>query len=294
LKDDCLNSLKEKIFILAELIKFRITFFVAFSTSAGFILYSRELSFGIVTSSLGVFLLACASSAINHFQERKLDALMNRTKNRPLPAGKISEAQAIIIISVLLVSGFSVLYIFAHVLSVVLGLMAVIWYNVIYTPLKRKTALAVVPGALIGAIPPMIGYVAAGGYLFNIENISLALFFFIWQVPHFWLLLLIYEKDYEQAGFPVLTKQFSLEQLSRITFIWIFALAASCIAIPLFGTGKNWITVVLLLISACWLVIKSSKLLIQHTRINFRFAFKEINTFVLIVVLLISLNKLVL
>lgn len=140
-----LNKLKEKILILAELIKFRITFFVAFSTSAGFILYSRELSGGIVTSSIGVFLLACASSAINHFQERKLDALMNRTKNRPLPSGKISEKQAVIIISVLLLSGFSVLYIFANVLSVFLGLLAVIWYNVIYTPLKRKTALAVVP-----------------------------------------------------------------------------------------------------------------------------------------------------
>lgn len=289
-----MDNLKNKILIFAELIKFKITFFVAFSTTAGFILFSKELSIDIVSASLGVFLLACASSAINHFQERGTDALMNRTKNRPLPSGKISEKQAITIIVSLLISGVAVLYFFANLVAVLLGIFAVIWYNVIYTPLKMKTSLAVVPGALIGAIPPMVGYVSAGGYIFDPENIALALFFFIWQVPHFWLLLLLYEKDYERAGFPVLSKIFSLEQLSRITFTWIFALAASCIAIPFFGSGKSLIIEALLIISACWLVIKSSRLLIKHSeKITFRFAFKEINTFVLIVVLLISINKLV-
>jgi len=289
-----LENFRSKILTLAELIKIKITFFVAFSTTAGYILYSKELSFGIITASLGVFLLACGSSAINHFQERKTDGLMNRTKNRPLPAGKISERQALIVISLLLVGGTIVLYIFTNLVAVILGLTAVVWYNAIYTPLKKKTALAVVPGALIGAIPPMVGYVSAGGYIFDFENISLALFFFIWQVPHFWLLLLLYEKDYERAGFPVLSKSFSIEQLSRITFTWILALAASCIAIPFFGSGKNLIIELLLVFSACWLIIKSSRLLVKHNeKLNFRFAFKEINTFVLIVVLLISINKLV-
>jgi len=289
-----LENLRSKILALAELVKIKITFFVAFSTTAGYILYSKELSFGIITASLGVFLLACGSSAINHFQERKTDGLMNRTKNRPLPAGKISERQALIIICLLLVSGTIVLYVFTNLVAVLLGLTAVVWYNAIYTPLKKKTALAVVPGALIGAIPPMVGYVSAGGYIFNFENISLALFFFIWQVPHFWLLLLLYEKDYERAGFPVLSKSFSIEQLSRITFTWIFALAASCLAIPFFGSGKNLIIELLLVFSACWLIIKSSRLLVKNNeKLNFRFAFKEINTFVLIVVLLISINKLV-
>ncbi len=289
-----MENFRSKILTLAELIKIKITFFVAFSTTAGYILYSKELSFGIITASLGVFLLACGSSAINHFQERKTDGLMNRTKNRPLPAGKISERQALIVISLLLVGGTIVLYIFTNLVAVILGLTAVVWYNAIYTPLKKKTALAVVPGALIGAIPPMVGYVSAGGYIFDFENISLALFFFIWQVPHFWLLLLLYEKDYERAGFPVLSKSFSIEQLSRITFTWILALAASCIAIPFFGSGKNLIIELLLVFSACWLIIKSSRLLVKHNeKLNFRFAFKEINTFVLIVVLLISINKLV-
>ncbi len=289
-----MENFKSKILVLAELIKIKITFFVAFSTTAGFILYSKELSLGIITSSLGVFLLACGSSAINHFQERKTDGLMNRTKNRPLPAGKLSERQALVIIGLLLAGGISVLYIFTNIIAVLLGVTAVIWYNVIYTPLKKKTALAVVPGALIGAIPPMVGYVSAGGYIFNFENISLALFFFIWQVPHFWLLLLLYEKDYERAGFPVLNRIFSPGQLSRITFIWIFAMAASCLAIPFFSSGKNLIIELLLIILAVWLIIKSSRLLIKHPeKLNFRFVFKEINTFVLIVVLLISINKLV-
>ncbi|MCX6149893.1 MAG: protoheme IX farnesyltransferase [Ignavibacteriales bacterium] len=288
-----MNRLKKYINIFIELGKVRITFFVAFSTSAGFILANSRIDLRIFFSSIGVFLLACGSSAINHYQEKRSDGLMDRTKMRPLPSGELKESQAIIFIVSSLATGFIVLYIFTNLTAVGLGVLAVLWYNAFYTPLKKVTALAVVPGALIGSIPPMIGFVSGGGYLFNPEIIALALFFFIWQIPHFWLLLLLYDKDYEKAGFPTLTKLFTTEQLSRITYIWIVALAASCLLIPFFGIVNNLVINIFLVLSGVWLIWKTKSLLVKHSeRITFRFAFREINTFVLVVVLVLTVNKL--
>ena len=247
----------------------------------------------MILPSLGVFILACSSSAINHFQERKTDGIMNRTKTRPLPAGYLKERDAMIFIVFTITAGLLILYIFNGLLAAGLGVFAVLWYNAFYTPLKKITAMAVVPGALIGSIPPVIGFVSGGGNLFDPEIIALALFFFIWQIPHFWLLLLLYEKDYEKAGFPTLTKLFPAEQLSIITFTWIVALAVSCLMIPFFGIVNNRIINILLIVAGIWLVWKTRKLIsMQYGRMTFRFAFREINTFVLIVVVLLSVNKL--
>jgi protoheme IX farnesyltransferase len=279
--------------IFIELGKVRITLFVAISTSAGYILASGNIAWQMMLPSLGVFILACSSSAINHFQERKTDGMMNRTKMRPLPSGSLKESYAIIFIIISLAAGLMLLYLFNGIAAAGLGVLAVVWYNAFYTPLKKITAMAVVPGALIGSIPPMIGYVSGGGSLINPEIIALALFFFIWQIPHFWLLLLLYEKDYEKAGFPTLTRLFSADQLSRITFTWIVALAVSCLMIPFFGIVNNAVINILLAASGIWLVWKTRKLIsMQYGRMTFRFAFREINTFVLIVVVLLSVNKL--
>jgi protoheme IX farnesyltransferase len=288
-----LDKIKKYINIFFELGKVRITFFVAVSTSAGYILAKGRLDWQMILPSAGVFLLACGSSAINHYQERRTDELMDRTKMRPLPSGELKEAYAIIFILSLISVGILVLYLFTNLTAVGLGVLAVLWYNAFYTPLKKVTAMAVVPGALIGSIPPTIGFVSGGGNLLDPEILALALFFFIWQIPHFWLLLLLYDKDYEKAGFPTLTKLFSKEQLSRITFIWIVALAASCLLIPFFGLVNNLIINVVLIIAGLWLVWKTRKLLsVHYERVTFRFVFREINTFVLIVVLLLSVNKL--
>jgi protoheme IX farnesyltransferase len=288
-----LNKFKKYINIFFELGKVKITLFVAVSTSAGYILASRNLSWEMILPSLGVFILACGSSAINHFQERKTDGLMNRTKIRPLPAGQIKGSAAIIFIVISVTAGLLVLYIFDGFIAAGLGVLAVLWYNAFYTPLKKVTAMAVVPGALIGSIPPVIGYISGGGSIINPEIIALALFFFIWQIPHFWLLLLLYEKDYEKAGFPTLTRLFPAERLSLITFTWIVALAVSCLLIPFFGIVNNPVINVLLITAGIWLVWKTRKLIsMQYGRMTFRFAFREINTFVLIVVVLISVNKL--
>lgn len=277
---------------LLDLVKFRITFFVAVSTSAGYILAAGNVSLHMILPTIGVLLVACGSSALNHYQEREFDAKMNRTRMRPIPSGAIKPSTALIIIFTLAISGTLILYFASGLTTAALGILALLWYNALYTPLKRVTAMAVVPGALIGSIPPAIGYTAAGGNLLNPEILAFSLFFFIWQIPHFWLLLLIHGRDYERAGYPVLTQIFSFEQLSRITFIWIVALAASCFLIPLFGIIHNIYLNIILFAAGVWLVFKSRNLLFKYyERITYRFAFREINMYVLIVVVLISLTK---
>ena len=283
--------MKEKIKILTELTKIRITSFVTLTTAFGFICYSGEISISIITSVFGILLLACGSAVINHIQEHKTDAKMDRTKNRPIPSNKISVRNASII-SLLLVLTGSVLLSFSGIIPLLLGLLNLFWYNVVYTPLKKVSPIAIIPGSLVGAIPPAVGWTSAGGNIFDPQILAISFFFFIWQIPHFWLLLLVLGKDYEQAGFPTLTRVFNTKQLSRITFVWIIATVVTSLLIPLFGIVKNPSFYFALLAAGLWLTWNASKFLKdKDQKMNFRFAFKEINIFVLLVMLIISLDQ---
>ena len=284
--------MKEKLKILSELTKIRITSFVTLTTIFGFICYSREISISIFTSIFGILLLACGSAVINHIQENKTDAKMDRTKNRPIPSNKISVKNAAII-SLLLVLTGSVLLSFNGIIPLLLGLLNLFWYNVVYTPLKKVSQIAIIPGSLVGAIPPAVGWTSAGGNIFDPQILAISFFFFIWQIPHFWLLLLVLGKDYEKAGFPTLTQVFDTKQLSRITFVWIIATVVTSLLIPLFGIVKNPGFYLALLAAGLWLTWNASKFLKdKDQKMNFRFAFREINIFALLVMLIISIDQL--
>ncbi len=288
-----LDAMKKHLEILFELGKVRITAFVSFSTLAGYILFSESLTWNMLLPTFGVFLLACGSSTLNHFQERKTDALMERTKKRPLPSGRISELYTITAVAAFLIIGSAIIYLSSNFTALIIGIFTVIWYNAIYTPMKKRYALAVVPGSLIGALPPVIGYTAAGGSPFDLQIIGLALFFFIWQIPHFWLLLLIFGNDYDKAGFPTLTKIFNSLQLSRITFMWIIALTISSLFILSFDVSSTLISFIAIILMGVWLVSTSVKILNHYLeKIVFRKAFININVYVLVVVIIISFEKL--
>lgn len=285
--------MKNKIEILLELTKFRITFFVTVTAVFGFVSNTGKINTSLITPALGILFLACSSAVLNHIQERTTDAIMERTKQRPIPSGRISAASALLIFTILFLIGSGLLFFFSGWITLLLGLLNLLWYNAIYTPLKKKTALAIIPGSLVGAIPPMIGWVASGGYIFDPAILMIAFFFFIWQIPHFWLLLLMLNKEYESAGFPTLTKIFSQAQLSRITFVWIAATAVSAIIIPLYGLTKFTFINVLLLAAGIWLTFRAVKLITgTGNRIEVIPAFRQINIFALIVIVLISLDKL--
>ncbi len=286
--------MKDKLKILFELTKIKITLFVTVTTAFGFICAAGGISLRLLAPAVGILILACGSAVINHYQERQTDALMNRTKNRPIPSGKISPSNALKLAFSLILSGALILYLGAGLLALGLGLLNLLWYNGIYTPLKRHNPLAIIPGSLVGAIPPAVGWVAGGGYIFDPQILIISFFFFIWQIPHFWLLLLLLSKDYESAGFPTLTQIFNNEQLSRITYIWIVATGVTGLLLPVFGLVNFPFIGYCILALSLWLAWKSSSLLRQNNgKKSFGFAFREINIFALLIVILLSIDKLV-
>lgn len=280
--------------LIAELSKVKITFAVALTTITGYLLGGGSIDEGIVLPTIGIFLLACGSSAINHFQERDKDALMDRTRTRPIPSGRISPAGALIYAIILATAGSLLLFFSAGMLAMQLGILALIWYNAIYTPLKRKTAFAVVPGAVIGSIPPLVGWVSAGGQLSDPRALIMAFFFFIWQVPHFWLLMLKYGEQYTKAGFPSITSVYSSRQIKNITFVWTLATAVSALMLPVFNVVESWIVMAGLLFSSIWLVGQFFRLLsfrdLPFSPIKY---FMKINYFVLAVIIFLSIDRFV-
>jgi protoheme IX farnesyltransferase len=286
--------LKSTIKILFELTKLKITSFVTVTTAFGYICYTGEINSGLVAPVIGILFLACGSAVVNHYQERKTDALMDRTKNRPIPSGRISPKNSLAVALSLIISGSLILFLGSGILALSLALLNLIWYNGIYTPLKKINPMAIIPGSLVGAIPPAVGWVAGGGSVFDSGIVIISFFFFIWQIPHFWLLLLVLDKDYEKAGFPTLTKIFTHTQLARITFIWMLATIVTGLIIPLFGITKFPVINFLLLASGIWLGWNAFKLLKETANmISFRFAFREINVFALLVIVLLSIDKLI-
>lgn len=274
--------------LLAELTKLRIALLSTLSAATGYVVFCHTLNRGILTASLGVLLLAMGACAMNQYQDRDLDALMTRTRHRPIPAGAIRPATALALAVFLVISGFLILW-FVHSVAVALiGLFAVVWYNGVYTYLKRVWAFALVPGALIGALPPAVGWTAAGGAPFDLRVLALCFFFFIWQVPHFWLLLFVFGSDYERAGLPSLTKLFSTRQLASLTFIWMLATFVSSFLLSVYRlTSSPWINLALA-VCGLWLAWEALRLRLgySHNRPVWP-AFRSINIYALFVMALL-------
>ena len=289
-----MKKMGQNIGFYADLCKMKISFFAALSAAAGYCVASSRLDAEMVLPVLGVFVLACGSSALNQYQEKDIDALMTRTKKRPLPSGHIKPMHALYFSGALISSGFLLLAVTGPLSAAFLGLCAVLWYNGAYTYLKRKTAFAVIPGALVGAIPPAIGWTIGGGELPDPRLSALCFFFFMWQVPHFWLLLLHHGKEYEAAGLPSLSGIFSPMQLVRITSHWIFATVVSCLFMFLYGLAHKPVTVILLFLSI-WFLMQAVKLIKGHevNERQGRVIFRKINYYMVSVIVLISFDQLI-
>lgn len=190
---------------LTELTKPRITLMVVLTAGIGMLLASSgDLALmGVLHALLGTGLLAAGSSALNQVLEKDLDALMDRTAQRPLPAGRMHQDAALLFGVTLSILGLLELTLFVNLLTALLGTLALASYVFIYTPLKRVSSLATVVGAIPGAIPPMMGWaavtneIALGAWvLFGIM--------FLWQLPHFLAIAWMCREDYARAGLPML------------------------------------------------------------------------------------------
>jgi protoheme IX farnesyltransferase len=216
---------------------------------------------------------------------------MTRTKNRPLPAGLIAPSRALGFSLSLAVSGVAILSIGCGTLAAVLGLLAIAWYDGVYTFLKRVTAFAAIPGAFTGALPPAIGWVAAEGSMSSPVLWAFCLFFAMWQVPHFWLLLIQYGNEYETAGLPSITCLLGRGPLLRITSLWMIATAVSALSLCLFGLAQSVVLKIALVGASVWLVWQGICLVGSRGARCGR-VFEWINGYMLLVLILISADKL--
>ena len=276
-----------------ELGKIRIAIPVALTTFTGYILSRGIIDRGIILPALGVFLLASGASALNQVQEKDMDLRMHRTFRRPIPSGRITVRNALVISAAYLLTGSLVLGFCIGWLPLVIGLSTFIWYNGIYTYLKSYTAFAVLAGSVVGALPPLVGWTAAGGLLSHPSVLMIAFFFFIGQIPHFWIILLKYGKEYEMAGFPSITAIFTPTQIKRLTFTWIAATSVSAMLFPFFGiirsTWGGWILMVL----ALALVLSFSGLIgKRQDEIKVKASFMRINIFYLLLMMLMCADRL--
>jgi len=277
--------------IIAELGKARISLPIAISALTGYALKTNLFDGQAWMLMTGVFLMSCSSGAINHLQEYKTDALMPRTKNRPIPSGKISPKGAFwVAFSFFAYSAFILIANFPIIVFLT-SLLTLLSYNVIYTPLKKVTAFAVVPGSLVGALPPYIGWFAGGGDWMNGDIFWVALFFFIGQIPHFWLLLLMFGKEYELAGFPSLHSVFNDNQIKRLSFTWILATISTAIVVSL-EVLQGSVLMFFLLIYIFYVLFSLSGSIIIKQDIKARAAFFKLNFLYLLMMIILIADSL--
>ena len=224
-----------------EITKLRLSVSVVFSSVAGYLLGAAEVDFMILLLlCIGGYCMVGASNVYNQIMERDLDSLMDRTKNRPIPAGRMSIAAALSIAVILTIVGIYVLY-SINPQTAMFGAISIFIYVFLYTPLKTKTPLSVFVGAFPGAIPFMLGWVAATND-FGIEPGTLFMIQFFWQFPHFWAIGWFLFDDYKKGGFFMLpTGKRDRTTAVQVVFYSVCTVLSSLI--PAFGvTGAFYIT----------------------------------------------------
>lgn len=197
--------LKQKIFDYGVLVKFKLNLTVVFSALFGYLLASGMAftAIGLMAIVLGGFLVTASANALNQIMEVEYDKLMKRTKDRPLAANRMHPSEAFLVAGITGVGGLLILWYFFNPLTALLGAISLISYAFLYTPLKRMSTIAVFVGAIPGALPPAIGWVAYTG-TFGLEAHLLFSIQFLWQFPHFWAIGWLGYDDYKKAGFKLL------------------------------------------------------------------------------------------
>lgn len=272
--------------------KYSISLPVALTGFLGYFMVQASFDLHALFTVAGIFLLSMASAALNQIQERHSDALMKRTSHRPLPTGQITLTQAISFSATCAVSGTLLLLLTGYWLAAVLGLFTLAWYNLVYTPLKRITAFAVLPGALIGALPPLIGWTAAGANPLDMEILAVAFLLFVGQMPHYWLLLLKVGNEFHQAGLPVITSLFDEKQIRNLSFMWTAATGVCVLMLPatpiMRHPAMSWILIVAAIIFLLRMFLLSYRgNLVKH----WKKAFITVNLFYLLIILVLIADR---
>ncbi len=272
--------------------KFILSFAVSLSALFAYIMAKGEIGLDMFLATFSVLLVAMGVSTLNQVQEYREDSKMERTKNRPIAAGRMSPRTGVIISVILILLSLVLIYALLGLTGINFFAFAFIWYNLMYTPMKKRSALAVVPGAILGVIPPAIGWLVAGHSLFELEFIALAVYYFIWQVPHFWLLVMLFHGDYKDGGYPTAMRLFGEGTLQRLTFVWlILTIHAGVFLVYSFSVYSN-ITIALSVVLGVWAFLTSIKLLKKEFKLtDARAIFWKINAAFLGIIRLLSIDE---
>jgi len=246
---DWISDAKEKGGAYFQLLKFRLTLIVSLSAAFGYAVAS-EASFSwlyMALITLGGFLVTGASNILNQMFEKEYDFLMRRTHNRPLPQEKISYREACVYACLLFVIGVGLIGYFFNLPAALLSMIGLLLYAFVYTPMKRQTPFAVFVGAIPGALPPLIGWVAVTGAL-DQGGLILFAFQFFWQFPHFWAIAWLMHEDYQKANFQLLpTVSGKSRESTRLIVIYTVML----IPMVLFPIGLSMVSI----LGACILLV---------------------------------------
>lgn len=285
------KKLKVKLSDYGELVKYKLSIAVSVSAGTGYLLYRDASLPGIITLLCGVFLLAAGAAALNQYTERSIDAIMERTCRRPIPSNRVTLREARYVFTFLITTG-SLILLLNGIIPFFIGLFNVLLYNLIYTSLKKRSALSIIPGALVGAIPPLIGFTSAGGTVLNTKILLFASFMFLWQVPHFWLLLIRHSKEYRKAGFVTISDYLNDTQIKKITFFWI--LLTSFVLLLFSGFSdifSSYFLYIVIILNPFFIFFFYRLLFSPKTYNNLKGAFILLNVFSVLIMLLLAADS---
>lgn len=264
---------------------------LSFSSLLGYLLAEPEFSREVLLVVAGIFCLASGGATLNSLQEWRLDSQMVRTRNRPLPQGELSGRQAAVQSAVLIAAGLFFLSTLSSLWPVVLGIVALLLYNGVYTVLKRRTVFAIFPGAVCGALPPIIGWLAGGGEFLAATAGMLFLLFVLWQIPHYWLVMLRYQQDYSGHDFPSMLSTFSEKRMKRLLLSWVTALGAAMIMISFHSPGSSFLIQGVVASASFFLLIVFSAQLVVRGQPNYRMLFILFNVIFFFNILLVGSSR---
>lgn len=278
--------------IYVELTKARLSALVVMTTAVGFIIAPAGPIdwFALAMTATGTALAAAAASLLNQILEIGRDAKMLRTRDRPLPSGEISPMHGYVAAIVCAHAGVTILGVFANLLAAALAAGTIVIYVLLYTPLKVRSTLNTLVGAVCGAVPPMIGWAAATGTL-DTGAWILGAILFVWQLPHFLALAWLYRADYERGGFamlPVVDRSGALT--SRIVLLTSLILIPLGLMVTLAGVAGWWFAAGSVLLAA-WMIGLAVRLFIDHSDANARRLFLASITYMMLLMSLLVLDR---
>lgn len=266
---------------------------VGFSAGFGYILANPRLTPELILCGLGIFLLSCGAATFNSIQERDLDRRYARTRNRPLVTGRLSVTAAACFGATSCLPGLAMLRgAGENLLPVALGLTALLLYNCIYTPLKQITPFALIPGGIAGALPPYIGWICARGTLFHPLIWGVMGLLFLWQPPHFCLVLLEYAGEYRvHRTFKTLVTLFPVEKVKRIIAVWLLSFTCTVLFLAsLPGLMPQPARLVMVIAAPLFLLVFLYKLFFDNAP-RYRKLFISLNGFMFSIMFVLTLSS---